>query len=118
MAGEKVRKNRLEWLGQLARMPEYRLPKSTVFSWLPQPRPRCGPRTRWRDVVRKDLKDIGVKEDDWYEEATRSRAGWKAVYCSRLLLGAYAYIVREFYQIFGKSGNKFLTKKFLHQYVF
>ena len=79
-AGEKVRKNRLEWLGHLARMPDYRLPKSTVFSWLPQPRPRCGPRMRWRDVVRKDLKDIGVKEDDWYEEATRSRAGWKAMY--------------------------------------
>ena len=35
---------------------------------------------RWRDVVRKDLKDIGVKEDGWYEEATRSRAGWKAMY--------------------------------------
>ena len=51
-----------------------------IESWLPQPRPRCGPRTRWRDVVRKDLKDIGVKEDDWYEEATRSRAGWKAMY--------------------------------------
>ena len=84
MAGEKVRKNRLEWLGHLARMPEYRLPKSTVFSWLPQPRPRCGPRTRWRDVVRKDLKDIGVKEDDWYEEATRSRAGWKAMYLGGL----------------------------------
>ena len=30
--------------------------------------------------MRKDLKDIGVKEDDWYEEATRSRAGWKAMY--------------------------------------
>ena len=30
----------------------------------------------------------------------------------RLLL-----LVREFYQIFGKSGNKFPTKKFLHQYV-
>ena len=25
------------------------------------------------------------------------------------------HIVREFYQIFGKSGNKFPTKKFLHQ---
>ena len=27
------------------------------------------------------------------------------------------HIVREFYQTFGKSGNKFPTKKFLHQYV-
>ena len=26
-------------------------------------------------------------------------------------------LVREFYQIFGKSGNKFPTKKLLRQYV-
>ena len=49
---EKVQKRRLEWLGHLARMPEHRLPKVMLFSWLPQPRPRCGPRKRWRDVGR------------------------------------------------------------------
>jgi len=26
------------------------------------------------------------------------------------------HVVREYYQISGKSGNKFLTKKFFHQY--
>jgi len=45
-----------------------------LFSWLSEPRPRCGPKKRWRDVVRKDLDYIGVNEDKWYEEATRSRA--------------------------------------------
>ena len=29
-------------------------------------------------MIRKDLKDIEVNEDEWYEEATRSRAGWRA----------------------------------------
>ena len=34
---------------------------------------------RWRDVIRKDLKDIEVDEDEWYEEAVRSRPGWRAM---------------------------------------
>ena len=62
---EKVQKRRLEWLGHLARMPDHRLPKVMLFSWLPQPRPRCGPRKRWRDVVRKDLRNVEVGEHEW-----------------------------------------------------
>ncbi len=56
---EKVQKRRLEWLDHLVRMPDHRLPKEMLFSWLPQPRSRCGPRKRWRDVVRKDLQKCG-----------------------------------------------------------
>ena len=77
-AAEKIKKRRLEWLGHLARMPNHRMPKSALFGWLPQARPRCGPRRRWRDVIRRDLKDIEVDESVWYEEATKSRAGWRA----------------------------------------
>ena len=76
---EKVQKRRLEWLGHLARMPDHRLPKVMLFSWLPQPRPRCGPRKRWRDVVRKDLRNVEVGEHEWYAEASRSRAGWRVL---------------------------------------
>ena len=54
------------------------LPKSLQFGWLPESRPRCGPRRRRRDVIRKDLKDFSVAESKWYEEAGRSRAGWRA----------------------------------------
>ena len=28
----------------------------------------------------KNLKDIGMNEKKWYEEAGKSRAGWKAMY--------------------------------------
>ncbi len=73
-AAEKVRKRRFEWLGHVARMPDHRIPKATLFGWLPRARPQCGPRRRWRDVIRKDLKDIGVEESG---EAWRSRAGWR-----------------------------------------
>ena len=86
LVAKKVRKSRLEWLGHVARMPNHRLPKTMLFGWLPQPRPRCGPRKRWRDVVCKDLKEVGLEEDEWYREATRSRAGWRAMYRNRLEL--------------------------------
>ena len=79
-AADKVKKRRLEWLDHLARMPDHRIPKATLFSWLPEPRPRCGPKKRWRDVMRKDLKDIGVSEEKWFVEALRSRAGWRVLY--------------------------------------
>ena len=47
----KLQKHRLEWLGHLAKMPDYRMPKITIFSWLPQPSPSCGPKRKWRDVA-------------------------------------------------------------------
>lgn len=70
---------RLMWLGHLARMPEHRIPKSVLFGWLSQPRPQGGPRRRWRDVIRKDLKEMKISEEDWYEEARQSRARWRAM---------------------------------------
>ena len=77
-ASMKVMNRRLEWLGHLARMPDYRTPKVCLFDWLPQARPQGGPRLRWRDVIRKDLRVMGIKEDKWYDEATTSRSGWKS----------------------------------------
>ncbi len=71
-AAEKVGKIRLAWLGHVARMPDHRIPKALLFSWLPQDHPRCGPRRRWTNV-----KDIAVEESEWYREARRSRAGWR-----------------------------------------
>ena len=79
-AAVKVIKHRLEWLGHLACMLDHRIPKSALFGWLPQVHPRCGPRRRWKDVIRRGLKDIEMDESKWYEDATTSRAGWKAAY--------------------------------------
>lgn len=42
----KVKKRRLEWLGHVARMPDFHIPKICLFNWMPQPRPRGGPRLR------------------------------------------------------------------------
>ena len=34
--------------------------------------------------MRKDLRDIQVEENVWYEEARTSRAGWKGMCCAGL----------------------------------
>ena len=80
-AAEKTQRRRLEWLGHLASMPDHRIPKSTLFGWVPQPCPRCGTRKRWRDLIWKDIKDIAMNESKWYTEATGSREGWRTT-CS------------------------------------
>ena len=52
-AEDRVLKRRMEWLGHLARIPDQRMPKAALFGWLPQLRPRGGPRRRWRDVIKR-----------------------------------------------------------------
>ena len=46
---------RLQWLDHIAGMPDYRMPKALFFGCLSQPRPRYGPRKRWRDVIQARL---------------------------------------------------------------
>ena len=77
---DKIRKRRLEWLGYIARMPEHRTPKLVFFGWLPHARPPGGPRKRWKDQIRADLKAAGISEGVWYEDAS-SRTEWRANYC-------------------------------------
>lgn len=81
---QKVAARRLEWLGHLARMPEHRLPQKCLFGWLPQPRPRGGPKKRWKDAIKSDLQEIKVPETQWYKLARTSRQGWRATYMSAL----------------------------------
>ena len=50
---------RLRWAGYVARMDDFRLPKIILFGWLPQRRPAHETKQRWRDKVRKDLKQFG-----------------------------------------------------------
>ena len=71
----KVTKRRLEWLGHVAKNGT---PNICFFSWLPQPRPRGGPRLRRRDVDRRDLRAMSVSEEKWYDEATVSSARWRS----------------------------------------
>jgi len=65
----KVKKRMLKSLGHVARMPDLMLTKSMAGSPSPAPGVVLTPRTRKRDMIRKDLKDVGVVESEWSEEA-------------------------------------------------
>ena len=75
----KIAKQRLEWLGHVARMPDHRMPKISLFGRLPQTRPPGGPRKRWRDVIRRDLQAVCIPEEEWYKTAL-SRERWSTTY--------------------------------------
>ena len=62
----KLKHCRLEWLEHLSRMPDYHLPMICLFGWLSHSHPFCGPRRRWRDIIKDDLKSVGVSDGCWY----------------------------------------------------
>ena len=64
-----VTAKRLHWLGHVARMNDDCLAKQILFGWLPLKRPAHGVKMRWRDRVRKDLKNFDIKEENWFEIA-------------------------------------------------
>ena len=53
-----------------------------MFGWLPQKRPPGGPRKRWRDVVKTDLKMVGVL-DTWYSSALHGNM-WNRLYTNAI----------------------------------
>ena len=50
-----LRRHRLKWLGHVARMDDYRLPKQLLFGELVRPCPSHGTKKRWRDLAGKDV---------------------------------------------------------------
>ena len=60
-------------VGHVARMNDDRIPKRLLFGWLPQARPRGGPR-KGGDITKIDINDKNL--DNWYEVATSSRTEW------------------------------------------
>ncbi len=80
----KIASRHLEWLGHLARMPDHRQPKMCLFSWLPQTRPKGGPRRRWRDLAKTDLKTVGLSDGPWYDK-TLDRKQWRDMWKKKLV---------------------------------
>jgi len=56
-------------------MPDQRAPKKVLFGWLEKTRPRCEPKGRWRDIVKKDLLAAIINADTWYDMA-HDRGEW------------------------------------------
>ena len=53
--------------------------KYDVFSSLPQPHSVGKPSKQRRDVIRQELKDVGVPEDKRYDIATTSKVTWYTI---------------------------------------
>ncbi|XP_049886259.1 uncharacterized protein LOC126380707 [Pectinophora gossypiella] len=69
---EKLQESRLRWFGHVKRRPPDYVGNVTANLNIPGLRPRGRPKTRWADVVKKDLCMCNVSEND-----TSDRAKWK-----------------------------------------
>ena len=76
---DRLMQRRLEWLGHVVRMPEERMPRMLLFGTLLPPRPACGPRKRWRDAIRVDLRRINIADESWFDTA-QERSEWRQAY--------------------------------------
>ena len=53
-----------------------RLPPQLLFGWLPKTRPALGPRLRWKDRIKADLRMLKVR--NWFE-AAKDRQAWRQI---------------------------------------
>ena len=73
---------RLRWLGHLERMEDHRLPKQLLHVWLPSTRSAHGVRLRWKDMIVKDLRMVGLTST--WSQLTQDRQKWKNVCASKI----------------------------------
>ena len=72
-----LRQRRLRWLGHVRRMQDGRIPKDLLYGELAiGKRSRGRPQLRYKDVCKKDMRDLGMNIDDWEELAT-DRPKWR-----------------------------------------
>ena len=82
-----LKQRRLRWLGHVRRMGDHRLPKSILYGELCNGSRATGrPKLRYKDVVKKDMKDLGINIADWEEEAA-DRPRWRATLTRQLKEG-------------------------------
>jgi len=72
-----IKERRLRWLGHVLRMDDSRIPRKAIQWELRVYKRKLGrPRKNWMDIVRRDLKDMGITLDEAEELAT-DRAEWR-----------------------------------------
>ena len=71
-----IRKN-LNWTGHIMRLSAIRLPKQILFSQLASGnRERGRPRLRYKDTIKRNLKQRNIGLDNWIS-LTLQRATWR-----------------------------------------
>jgi len=74
----KLRRARMKWFGHVERMGEERQVKRIMRAEMRGGRPRGRPRTRWKDVLRRDLGESGLSLEEAAAEA-QDRDRWKEI---------------------------------------
>lgn len=69
---DKLQESRLRWYGHISRRPPDHVGNTVTHLNIPGTRPRGRPKSRWLDVVKKDMSSCEVTESD-----TSNRAKWK-----------------------------------------
>ena len=71
-ASRKITERRLKWYGHVMRMEEDHVVKRVMTKAIPGKRKRGRPKTRWKDVCKRDMQTVGLTEGD-----EGDRAYWK-----------------------------------------
>ena len=71
-----MKSRRLRWAGHVARMGEKRRLYSTLVGKPEGKRPLGRPRRRWEDNIRRDLREVGVCDENWLDLA-QDRILWR-----------------------------------------
>ena len=67
----------LRWAGHVSRMPDDRLPKAVFYGELAVgKRKQGGQKLRYKDVIKRHMKDTNIEDDTWEEKAA-NRSVWR-----------------------------------------
>ena len=74
---KKIILNQMRWLGHVVRMEDDRLPKQLFYGEvIIGKRPQHKPKKRFKDVVKNNLKALGIDVNNW-ETLAANRAHWR-----------------------------------------
>ena len=71
-ASKKITEKRLKWYGHVSRMKEEHIVRRMLDVEIPGKRRRGRPNLRWKDACKRDMTEVGLKDDK-----TTNRAAWR-----------------------------------------
>ena len=76
-ASKNITGKRLKWYGHVRRMKEEHIVRRMLDVDIPGKRRRGRPNLRWQDACKRDMTEVGLKEDK-----TKDRAAWRNIIIS------------------------------------
>ena len=88
-----LKQRRMHWLGHVVRMEDGRIPKDLLYGELAQGTRSTGrPQLRFKDVCKRDLKDLNIDLRTW-ETSASDRSTWRQL--TRRALSRFEDSVRQ-----------------------